>query len=99
MTTVTLYAEFTARSDAREAVVGLLSAYRRTVLEESGCLAFETFTRDEAPDTFFVFETYRDRAAFEAHLGAPYGAEFNAALAPLIVEPSSALHFVNRLDE
>ena len=99
MTTVTLYAEFTARSDARESVIGLLSTYRRTVLEEPGCLAFETFTRDEAPDRFFVFETYRDRAAFEAHLAAPYGADFNAQLGPLIVEPSSALHFVNRLEE
>lgn len=98
MTTVTLYAEFTAKPGARSTIAGLLSAYRTTVLEEPGCLVFENFTRSEAPDRFFIFETYQDAAAFESHRTASYGADFNAELGPLIVEPSSELHFVNRLE-
>ena len=43
---------------------------------------------------FVVTEVYRDAAAFAEHLAAPYGAEFNAALAPLIEEDGSVLTFL-----
>jgi quinol monooxygenase YgiN len=43
---------------------------------------------------FVVVEAYRDEAAFAAHLAAPYGATFNAALGPLIVEDGSVLTFL-----
>jgi quinol monooxygenase YgiN len=43
---------------------------------------------------FVVIEAYRDEEAFEAHLGAEYGAVFNAALGPLIVEDGSVLTFM-----
>ena len=41
-----------------------------------------------------MIEAYRDEEAFAAHLAAPYGAEFNAALVPLIVEDGSVLTFL-----
>ena len=47
---------------------------------------------------FVVTEVYRDAAAFAAHLAAPYGADFNAALGPLIVERGSVLTFLASLD-
>ncbi|MEF3402924.1 putative quinol monooxygenase [Agromyces sp. CCNWLW203] len=43
---------------------------------------------------FVVTEVYRDASAFAEHLAAPYGADFNAALAPLIVERGSVLTFL-----
>ena len=43
---------------------------------------------------FVVTEVYRDAAAFAEHLAAPYGAEFNAALGPLIIERGSVLTFL-----
>ena len=36
-------------------------------------------------------EAYQDGDAFAAHLAAPYGAVFNGALGPLIVEDGSVL--------
>ncbi|WP_235507624.1 putative quinol monooxygenase [Agromyces sp. Root1464] len=47
---------------------------------------------------FVVTEVYRDAAAFAEHLAAPYGADFNAALGPLIVERGSVLTFLSSLD-
>jgi len=41
-----------------------------------------------------VYEIYRDKAAFEVHISASYGAEFNAKLGELIVEPNSILTFL-----
>jgi autoinducer 2-degrading protein len=39
--------------------------------DEPGTLRFDSF-RDEAnPDRFYVFETYVDQAAFEAHRNGP----------------------------
>ncbi|WP_022892254.1 putative quinol monooxygenase [Agromyces subbeticus] len=46
---------------------------------------------------FVVTEAYRDAAAFAEHLAAPYGADFNAALGPLIVERGSVLTFLTPL--
>lgn len=46
---------------------------------------------------FVVTEAYRDAAAFAEHLAAPYGAVFNGALAPLIVERGSVLTFLTPL--
>ena len=41
-----------------------------------------------------MVEAYRDEEAFAEHLAAAYGAEFNAALGPLIVEDGSVLTFM-----
>lgn len=91
---VVLYAEFTATPDAGEHVDRLISDYAQLVRAEPGNEVFEVYRREEAPDRFFVFERYRDRAAFEAHLGAESGRAFNDALGPLIVESGSALSFL-----
>jgi quinol monooxygenase YgiN len=80
------------------------------VRQEPGCHAFEPH-RVAGPRTalvaaagpepigtgFAVVEAYRDEAAFAVHLAADYGAEFNAALVPLIVEDGSVLTFLARL--
>ena len=49
---------------------------------------------EPAGAAFTVLEAYRDEAAFAEHFAAPYGAEFNAALGPLIVEDASVLTFI-----
>jgi quinol monooxygenase YgiN len=45
-----------------------------------------------------VFESYRDEAAFQAHLAAEHGARFNAALADLIEEDASVLSWLQPLE-
>ena len=104
---VELVARFTALPGHEGEVTALLLGLTAKVREEPGCLAFEPY-RVAAPSAasgvaagpepvgsgFVVVEAYRDDAAFAEHLGAPYGAEFNAALGPLIVEDASALTFL-----
>lgn len=60
-------------------------------------MLFEAHKLVTDPDRFFVYEAYRDQAAFDAHLSAPSGRPFNAELQKLIVEPASVLTFLRSL--
>jgi quinol monooxygenase YgiN len=91
---VVLSAEFTALPAAADEVDALIQEYAATVRAEPGNERFEVYRRAEDPDRFVVFEVYRDREAFDAHLTAEAGRAFNAALVPRIVEPQSVLSFL-----
>ncbi|MFG2577010.1 putative quinol monooxygenase [Streptomyces sp. NPDC048481] len=93
----TLLAEFTAREGAQDEVARLIGEYAEKVRAEEGNVVFDVYTRQAAPRAFWVFEVYRDEDAFQAHLNAPYGGPFNAALSPLIEEDASVLTFLNPL--
>lgn len=93
---VILYATFTASAGNAPAVTALLSDYAASVRQEPGNVLFEASYRVDHAESFFVYEEYANEAAFQAHLSAPHGAPFNAALAPLIVEPQSRLTFLRR---
>jgi quinol monooxygenase YgiN len=104
---VELIARFTALPGREDEVAHLLLAFMAKVQKEPGCLAFEP-SRVAAPPAgsglapspepvgmaFVVAESYRDEAAFAAHLTAPYAAVFNDTLGPLIKESSSQLTFL-----
>ena len=94
---VALLATFTARPGQAASVEELLLSLTARVREEPGNLAFDPARGVDDPDRFTVYEVYSDSAAFEAHLAADYGATFNAALAPLIVEDGSQLEFLTLL--
>jgi quinol monooxygenase YgiN len=88
---VALYAEFTALPGREDDVATLLARLATEVRREPGNLVFDPHRRVSNPREFFVYEVYRDSAAFRAHLGAAHGAEFNAALSTLIVGDGSVL--------
>ena len=91
---VVLYAEFTARADSVAVVEGLITDYAQSVRSEPGNLRFDIYRRQEEETRFFVFEIYRDRAAFEAHLGAEPGRAFNEVLVEHIEGDGSDLRFL-----
>ena len=91
---VVLYAEFTARPERLAEVERLIAGLAEDVHREPGNEEFTVYQRAEDPCRFFVFERYADQSAFEAHIAAPYGAVFNAALGDLIVEDGSQLSFL-----
>ncbi|MEV0635945.1 antibiotic biosynthesis monooxygenase family protein [Streptomyces sp. NPDC050619] len=95
--TKTLLAEFTVREGAEDEVARLLWDYALKVREEEGNLTFEVYTKAANPRAYWIFEVYRDEDAFKAHLDAPYGGPFNAALTPLIEEDASVLTFLDPL--
>ncbi|MFG2025292.1 putative quinol monooxygenase [Streptomyces sp. NPDC048825] len=91
----TLLAEFTAREGAQDEVARLIGDYAMKVREEEGNIAFDVYTKAVNPRAYWIFEVYRDEDAFRAHLNAPYGGPFNAALTPLIEEDASVLTFLD----
>ena len=108
---VELVAEFTALPGREQQVEQLLLELPHAVRADAGCLVFDPYVvtgppsgagvvATPAPDgtRYVVVEAYRDADAFAAHLAAPHGAVFNAALRPLIAEPDgSRLTFLRRL--
>ncbi len=93
----TLCARFTARPGCEQRVAELVRELTRWVRQEPGNLRFDPYTQVARPAEFFVFEVYRDEAAFQAHLGADHGARFNAELADLILEDASVLSWLKPL--
>lgn len=86
-----LYAEFTAKPGHEAETSRLILEFADVVRQEPGNLRFEVYVRSDDTSRFFVFEQYRDEAAFQAHLNAPAGAVLNEALEHHIVEPHSQL--------
>lgn len=60
-----------------EALVHNARASRET---EPGCRQLDVTIDDAEPPSFFLYEVYDDRAAFEAHVGTPHFLEFDAAI-------------------
>jgi quinol monooxygenase YgiN len=75
-------------------VAELVRALAERVRAEPGNLVFNPHTLVDDPRRWFVYEEYRDEAAFREHLAAHYGAEFNAALATLVEVGGSRLTFL-----
>jgi len=92
-----LHAVFTALPEKGDEVAALLRDFGEVVRAEEGNVLFDATRLVDDPDRFFVYEVYRDEAAFQAHISAPAGIPFNEALQPLIVEPASVLTFLRRI--
>ena len=99
MAAVVLYAEFTAKPGQEARVDELISGLTDNVRAEPGNQEFTVYRERDEPRRFFVFERYADEEAFQAHIGADYGAVFNAALGDLIEEGGSQLTFLVPKDE
>ena len=91
---VALYAEFTALPGNEDQVARLLEGLTTHVRREAGCIRFDPSRLGSNPAAFFVYEEYRDPAAFDAHRAAHYGAEFNRTLGPLVEGDGSTLTFL-----
>jgi quinol monooxygenase YgiN len=92
-----LYAEFTALPGRESEVTELVRDLAELVREEPGNLVFSAAQKRDSPAQFFVYEEYTDAAAFATHLGADYGAAFNAKLGGLVVGGGSQLTFLTPL--
>ena len=87
--------EFRARPDRVDDFARLLERHSRISLEEEGCLVFDV-NRDPAdPQSFVLYEVYRDETAHQAHRQTEHFQRFFAA-APDLVEGRGGELFVNR---
>ena len=56
-----------------------------SVRDEPGCHQFDVCRDPDAPHRIFLYETYDDHAAFEAHLASSHFRNFDTATADMIV--------------
>jgi quinol monooxygenase YgiN len=88
---VTYFVRMTATAGNEDAVRDLLLSNVRRIQEgERGNLAFAVHRALDDPRTFWLYETWADEAAVEAHESGPAFTAYKDALRPL-VEPDSLL--------
>lgn len=91
---INLVATFRAQEGKTEDVRKLIVEYGHIVRDEPGNIFFHVYTDVDDPAQFVIIERYVDQAAFDAHLGAEVGKEFNRNLGPLIEGNGSELQFL-----
>ena len=91
---------FEIRPEAAAAFLPLMLENARTSLaEEPGCLRFDVCGEDAGghdmgddapPVRVFLYEIYRDRGAFDAHLASAHFQSFDAAIRPMVASKQVA---------
>lgn len=69
---VVVSARWVAREGAEERIEALLRAVVAAAPAEPGCLAYIGHRDPGDARIFLLYEQYRDRAAYDAHMAAPY---------------------------
>ncbi|WP_164101847.1 putative quinol monooxygenase [Candidatus Laterigemmans baculatus] len=59
----------------------ILKQAHDSVEKEPGCCQFDVLTDEADPTSFFLYETYLDAEAFEAHQKTPHFADYNRTVA------------------
>lgn len=84
--TCAVHVIFTVKPEHKAEFHQAVMLQAKTSLErEPWCVQFDVCTSDaESPNTFMLYETYDDRAAFEKHRQTEHLAEFNATIGPWV---------------
>jgi len=90
-------AEFSVAPDSFDAFFELcLFDSRHSLGDEEGCLGFDVLTDNDDKSAIVLHETYKDRAAFDAHLQMPHFKKFAEALKELEVEEKYVRFFTHQ---
>ena len=72
----------------REAFLeSMLDDARGSMADEPGCLRFDVLVDDKDPNTIYLYEIYRDQAAFDAHCQAPHFIRWRDTTKDWVAEP------------
>ena len=89
MTPFAIIVDFKLKPGVRSAFRQLVDANARASAgREPGCRRFDVLEPGGDADRILLYEIYDSVAAFDAHLGSPHYAEFDAASAPLVTGKS-----------
>lgn len=85
MSKVALVVEFDIKPEHRQAFEEVIRGHaKRTLDSEEGCLQFDVLIPKEDANKVFLFECYRDAAAFDTHAQSPILAETRATYKDMI---------------
>ena len=69
---------------------------RNSVNQEPGCFLFDVLTPTAAvPSTVFLYEIYKDRAAFEYHCASPHFLSFDLATKHMVLQKTVLAYVVD----
>ena len=87
MSKIAVFAKITAQADKIDVVQGMLEKLVDSTASEDGTLLYALNQDAGAPETFWVFEYYRDNDALAAHSGSATMAEAFTVLADALEGP------------
>ena len=90
-----LVAVIKPRMDVADAVAERLHLMRDATRDEPGNIYMELVVGDEA-DTWFMFEKFTSREAWDEHMTLPHVTEGNAFLADKLREPTELRFYTER---
>lgn len=73
---ITLLVQMTVKPGTEAECINLLKAVSAETRQEPGCIHYIAHQSLANPLAFFFYETYRDRAALEAHWASPHFARY-----------------------
>ncbi|MES3205702.1 putative quinol monooxygenase [Klebsiella aerogenes] len=85
--TIALIAVLKAKAGQTEALRDALQALLLPTREEPGNLDYALFQLRDAPDTFYMRESWRDQQALDEHIAQPYFQAFIGQMENLLAEP------------
>ncbi|MEI2300636.1 putative quinol monooxygenase [Ensifer sp. MJa1] len=81
---VYIIAYLSAHPGKGEEVASLAAPLIEATRREAGCITYELYRKPADPDTLVFVETWKDKAAVEAHFAEPHLRSFQAAMADLL---------------
>ncbi|EIV5417994.1 TPA: putative quinol monooxygenase [Klebsiella aerogenes] len=85
--TIALIAVLKAKAGQTEALRDALQALLLPTREEPGNLDYALFQLRDAPDTFYMRESWRDQQALDEHIAQPYFQAFIGQMESLLAKP------------
>ena len=70
----------------------MLAQARNSLKAETDCLQFDVCQSPAHAEVFFLYEIYRDRAAFDVHLASPHYKSFDATVASIVANKTVTLY-------
>ncbi|MCA1367914.1 antibiotic biosynthesis monooxygenase [Bradyrhizobium sp. BRP14] len=83
---VYVIAHLKAHAGRGDEVVALAWPLIEATRKEAGCITYELYRKPTDPDTLIFVETWKDRAAVDAHFAEPHLQSFKAAMVDLLAE-------------
>lgn len=84
---ISILAVLKAKPGQVDALGKALQALLQPTRQEPGNLDYALFQLRDAPDTFYMRESWRDAAALETHISLPHFQAFIAQMNSLLAEP------------
>ena len=86
MTTVTIVAKVTAKSDQIETVKTELLKMITPTRQEEGCIEYRLHQDNDNSAVFLFYENWQNRICLEQHMNSPHFKAYVAAVGDLIAE-------------